>query len=359
MRAARKDEIRVGIYVGSALLLGIFVTFLLGSQSGLFAAHRHYRTHFEDVDGLREGGRVRVSGLLAGSIEALELLEDGRIEVSFKVRERYTGRITDRATARLGNKGLLGDKLLQIDVEAGGKALEDGATIPSEVPLQLSRFLEKAGTIVQDVETTSHNLARLTGELATEGFVKDVQKTASGLAVLTHTLTEGEGLVPALLHDASLRHEADTLVGEASEAARGARKLMDNLSEITAGALQSNSLTHELLMGDGGEETIVALRNFSEQLALTLKEVREGDSAVHALLFEEESGAAVKAIGKASASLERILARVEAGEGTVGALLSDPTLYEDLKALVGDLERNTILKALVRHAIRQSPGSEN
>jgi phospholipid/cholesterol/gamma-HCH transport system substrate-binding protein len=36
----------------------------------------------------------------------------------------------------------------------------------------------------------------------------------------------------------------------------------------------------------------------------------------------------------------------------LGALLVDPSLYEDLKSAVGNVERNQVLRALVRYSIR-------
>ena len=46
------------------------------------------------------------------------------------------------------------------------------------------------------------------------------------------------------------------------------------------------------------------------------------------------------------------------GRGTVGALLTDPSVYEDIKRLVGDLERNDILRALVRYSIKRDEARE-
>jgi phospholipid/cholesterol/gamma-HCH transport system substrate-binding protein len=43
---------------------------------------------------------------------------------------------------------------------------------------------------------------------------------------------------------------------------------------------------------------------------------------------------------------------IRAGRGTLGALLVDPSLYEDIKTLVGNVQRNEVLRALVRYAIR-------
>ena len=57
---------------------------------------------------------------------------------------------------------------------------------------------------------------------------------------------------------------------------------------------------------------------------------------------------ATNAVGE----LNTILRNIREGRGTIGALLTDSTIYEDVKRLVGDLQRNEILRALVRYSIR-------
>ncbi len=42
-----------------------------------------------------------------------------------------------------------------------------------------------------------------------------------------------------------------------------------------------------------------------------------------------------------------ILAKVDEGEGTLGLLVNDPTLYDDLEALVGGTKRSWIVRSLV------------
>ncbi len=38
--------------------------------------------------------------------------------------------------------------------------------------------------------------------------------------------------------------------------------------------------------------------------------------------------------------LEAVLKKVDKGEGTLGALINDPTLYEDMKLLLGGAKRS-------------------
>jgi hypothetical protein len=45
------------------------------------------------------------------------------------------------------------------------------------------------------------------------------------------------------------------------------------------------------------------------------------------------------------------------GKGTLGALLVDPSVYEDLKMLLGNVQRNQALRALVRYSIQKDDGA--
>ena len=58
-----------------------------------------------------------------------------------------------------------------------------------------------------------------------------------------------------------------------------------------------------------------------------------------------------------SDDLRQIVADLRAGKGTLGALLVDPSVYEDLKMVLGNVERNKALRALVRYSIRRDEAS--
>ncbi len=53
-----------------------------------------------------------------------------------------------------------------------------------------------------------------------------------------------------------------------------------------------------------------------------------------------------------SDDLRAIVGNLRQGRGTLGALLVDPTIYEDIKSAVGNVERNEVLRALVRYSIK-------
>jgi phospholipid/cholesterol/gamma-HCH transport system substrate-binding protein len=53
-----------------------------------------------------------------------------------------------------------------------------------------------------------------------------------------------------------------------------------------------------------------------------------------------------------SDDLRAIVGDIRQGKGTLGALIVDPTLYEDVRSVVSNVERNEVLRALVRYSIK-------
>ena len=70
---------------------------------------------------------------------------------------------------------------------------------------------------------------------------------------------------------------------------------------------------------------------------------------LHSLIYDRltEQDLVLEALG-AGAKLNSILEKVDAGEGTLGLLVNDPTLYGDLKLLVGGAQRSAVVRTLIR-----------
>ena len=84
-----------------------------------------------------------------------------------------------------------------------------------------------------------------------------------------------------------------------------------------------------------------------------LQAIREGNGLAHAILYGDDSSQHVMAnLNAMSDDLRAIVNGVRQGKGTIGALLVDPTVYEDIKSAIGNVERNEVLRALVRYSIK-------
>jgi phospholipid/cholesterol/gamma-HCH transport system substrate-binding protein len=114
---------------------------------------------------------------------------------------------------------------------------------------------------------------------------------------------------------------------------------------------------HEVIYEESGSQALSQVGGAAEEVGLALKGIREGDSFAHGMLYEKESAEMVDNLNRASADLQAIVEDVRAGKGTLGAFLVDPSVYEDVKVLLGNVGRNRSLRALVRYSIQQDEDS--
>jgi phospholipid/cholesterol/gamma-HCH transport system substrate-binding protein len=86
-----------------------------------------------------------------------------------------------------------------------------------------------------------------------------------------------------------------------------------------------------------------------------LRGIRDGNGLAHTIIYGgDDSSTQVSAnIGAITRDLRQIVADLRAGKGTLGALLVDPSIYEDVKGVLGNVQRNDALRALVRYSIKQ------
>ena len=75
---------------------------------------------------------------------------------------------------------------------------------------------------------------------------------------------------------------------------------------------------------------------------------------MHSLIYGDSNSQHLMAnVDAMSDDLRAIVSNMRSGKGTLGALLVDPSIYDDVKALIGNVDRNQVLRALVRYSIKQ------
>jgi len=141
-----------------------------------------------------------------------------------------------------------------------------------------------------------------------------------------------------------------------------AQPIVENNGEINQGASKDFSM----LMGSS-EKLLEKLTITADSLDRVLTSFNKGNRADQ--IF---AGLAVtsKNMGELSAKLnnevaqmkfksainhmDSILEKVDHGQGSLGAFINDPALYDDAKALVGQVNRNRIVRNLIRQTIKDN-----
>jgi phospholipid/cholesterol/gamma-HCH transport system substrate-binding protein len=352
MQAERQTYIRVGIFVTVALIIATVLVFLIGNRTNLFASKSEYEAVFEAVDGLREGSPVRIAGVSVGSVTSVHFTEGGQVRIRVSVVSRANDLIREGSYASVGSKGMLGDKLVDISV-GEGQPLPPGSTIPTEDALGIDDYMQIGGRILADVETTVANLRRASEPLGEPEFAEGLRDTSRNMAEVTRLASEGNGTIHRLLADPDLAANVgdliDNLRGASGELEATARSVRSVAREIQSG----DGTAHELIYGQEGTRMV---RNFADaagEVATMLGTVREGEGTAHDLIYGDAGNQLMANLTEASEDIKAITKDVRQGKGTLGALVQDPSVYEDMKRLLGDLQRNDILRALVRYSIKR------
>lgn len=352
---SRSRNIKVGLFVLAGLVFSALVIFLIGDERRLFSSSVPFRAEFPDVAGLKGGAPIRMGGLDIGHVGTVgygKNPEDTTIYVSLEVVKAEASRIKTDSRIKITTKGLLGDKMIEISKGTETTPLPPGSKIEIDTTPDLvdrmSGLGDKAAGAMDDVK-------KLTASLADEKLQRDLHESVASVNHVLKQVAEGDGYPHKFLTD---KGEADRISRTLESLDRATAELSTTLGEVRQIAARVKSgpgFAHEVIYGDGPQKQVEQFGDAAHEVAGTLKGIRESDSLVHDMMYGGK-GSGAEALANVTAitgDLRVIMSNIRAGKGTMGALLVDPSLYEDLKITLGNVQRNDVLRSLVRYSIKQ------
>ncbi len=347
-------QIRVGFFLMlGVIVLGVLV-FLIGNERHLFDRQAHLRATFRDVAGLKVGSPVRMGGVDVGAVSEITFgrtQADRRIHVRFSIVASQLPRVRHDSVVRIASKGLLGDKALDITMGDEGAGAVDEGEVRSEESDDIAAAMSAASSAMQRANEVLSNVATATRPLATPQLGADITALAHDLRAITHAVAEGPGTAHMLLSDPNAAARIDRTLASVESASARLAAASAEVDGLAREARTGHGLVHALLYDREGEQTLRSAARVADEVAGITHDVRTGNGGLHQIIYGTDSAQAVANVNAATASLREILTNVQQGRGTVGALLTDPSLYEDMKSLVGNVQRNEILRAMVRYSI--------
>lgn len=351
-------EIKVGAFVGTGLVVAGLVVFLIGDERRAFESKERYYTVFDDVQGLTRGSPVRMGGVDVGSVASVAYSEDAkdsRLHIALDIVKVEARRIRADSVATIGNKGLLGDKMIVITVgSASSPEVPPGTTLKSQPPSDLSQIADRLGAMSEKAEAVIDNLKTTTDTFAEPGMQADLRSSVHSLSNILEKVDHGDGYVAKLLKDPTESEKMSRSLANLERASAELDTTLAGLNSAIARVNQGPGFAHDVIYGEGPTDAIAQFGRASGELATTLEGIRKGNGLAHSILYGDD--ATQQLIGDLNSithDVKQIVEGVKAGKGTVGALMVDPSVYEDIKMLLGNVERNKTLRALVRYSIER------
>ena len=293
MEKTTAEKIKLGVFVLTGTILLVIAAYLIGNRQNMFGTQFTIHAVFRNVNGLQQGNNVRYSGINAGTVKRINMVNDTTIAVSMSLQENILNHVRKDAIATIGSDGLVGSMIVNI-VPGNGQTppVNSGDTITS-----YSRI--GAEDMLSTLNVTNQNAALLTADL--------LKVTAS--------LNQSKGTLGRLLNDTVMANNLENTIANLQKTSAEAHTTILNLNRLfsddgfkssAAGILLTDSET-----GSDIQQTIGNLKSTSARMD---RMVQSLDSVLNSLTRED---------------------------GTIHYLATDTTLVNNIDKTVKNLEQGT------------------
>lgn len=354
----RSREYKVGAFVLAGMMAIGGVIFMIGEERQLFKKKLEYESSFMDVQGLGAGSSVRMGGVDIGRITKVGYTgdkEDRRIHVKMSILSDQWPRIKVDSVAAIEGKGLLGDKMLVISIGSPDKAsLPPGGHIASKEGADFASMMDKFSGLPAKIDNVLGNLEKVTDTLADDSLHKDLKGAVSSLNSVLGAVDRREGYVGRIMSDPKEAEHISQVVSNLERVTDELDRTAQAVNQVLGRVKTGPGLAHEVIYGEDSSKAVAQFGGAAEELRITLKGIREGNGVAKSLIYgDDQSQQLMQNLNAMSGDVRQIVADMRAGKGTLGALLVDPSIYEDIKVVLGNVDRNRTLRALVRYSIRR------
>ncbi|MCL2726105.1 MAG: MlaD family protein [Polyangiaceae bacterium] len=353
---AQRSSLKVGIFVIVGIVLAGIAVFVIGENRRFWDRKVTYKAAWDDVGGLKAGSGVSMGGIDVGSVSTVRHSADpgdSKVYVEFQIAREEASRVRADSTVTITGKGLLGDKMLVVTVGSPTEPqVPENGTITSVPQADLGRMITDAQDIAHQAKLAMQNVQKMSEQIADPEFNSALHSSVKSLHEILDGIAHHDGLAHRMIFDKQQADRVSEALANLDAASANLNAASAEAREIAARAKSGPGLVHTLVYDD---ELAQGTAGTMVELNKSLAALRTGNGIGHAIVYGDDSTQHVMGnVSAMSDDMREIVANVKAGRGTLGGLLVDPSVYEDIKSLVGNIERNEVLRALVRYSIRQN-----
>jgi len=248
-------KLGIFIFLGSTLLvIGIF---MLGNKEAMFKPTYIVKAYFHNVEGLRNGAPVKLSGIDAGAVQNIKVVGDtvSLIEVSMRLLEEISHFIRVDTQAEIQTEGLVGNKYVALRIgDSKAELVEDGGVILATEPVSFADIIQE-----------------------TQGIMGYTREMTKNLSEIISKINAGEGTVGKIFTDDALYYAAADLTVSADK----------SLSAITT---ELNIITAQYkLLGESVKSAVENINRVVVRVDTLLDNTTKGKGVLGSLLVQGTS----------------------------------------------------------------------
>ena len=253
-----KRNIKLGAFVVGGIVIFLGSVFYLGREGNLFNRTFTVSAVFKNVEGLKEGDNVWLSGVKIGMVKRVQIVSEGRVIVILSLKDKQNEFIKKDATASVGSDGFVGNKIVIIRPGTADQIIQDSDTINALSPADTQELLNIAKEVGQNTRSITDDLkiisARLNrgegifGELLKDGPIsKDLRMTIIALKMtsentnkvaietknLLYEINNGNGLITKLISDTAYTRSFESTLQNINIVSANSKRVTDDLRKVT------------------------------------------------------------------------------------------------------------------------------
>lgn len=289
-----ENNIKLGVFVMTGLLAMMVAFYLIGNNSGMFKSSFTLKVRFAVLDGLREGNNILFSGLQAGTVKSITVVNDSTMEVVMQMDSKLKTFIHNTALASIGTEGLMGNKVVNIQpVKASGELVNDGDFLKAKKYVGMDEMLETLSKTNNNVATISEALKTTVLKLDTSAIftllndkeigisikssLKNLNNASNNANEMTDALNkvalhikQGKGAAGLLLTDTAFEGNLKTSMLKIKGAADNVNKASVQLNTMTS------NINHDIADGKGPLHTLLRDTALSQKINKSITNLQKG-----------------------------------------------------------------------------------
>lgn len=258
MAASQINNIKLGFFVFAGFVLLVAGLFYIGGNSNIFSNDAELKVRFKHTDGLQKGNNVLFSGINAGTVKSITLIDENTIEVVVLIRMEIMSHIPKNSLASIGTEGLMGNKIVNITpgLQPSDK-VSDGDYLKAETKPNIDDMLEtlsKSNDNIAEISNALKNTAlkiekseilevidnkQLSNDLRLSmqnltTTLKTTGKIANSLNDIVTGIKQGKGTVGVLLSDETSANNIRLTLANIEAASQNVNNAAKNLDTLTS-----------------------------------------------------------------------------------------------------------------------------
>ncbi len=186
-------------------------------------------------------------------------------------------------------------------------------------------------------------------------------KTEGLLGAKFIEITPGKGEVAGRVrNDVIIRGETSPemqeIISQSEEFVKNLISISRNLDKIVAAIADEKNIGSARETLSSIQKTVASIQNTVASVEKKFESIENQEGFLNTLIYDEEFSGNMKDF---SENLSEISGMIKEGEGSLGALITDPSVHDSLKVLLGEAERSRFIRSAVRFMLSEKEKRNN